>query len=156
MQKVSRGNFALTTGHYVCSLHFEAGTKTYMNNVPVVFFGKIPPLRPAPKIIYTARSTSSQETQPSVCESALNTMLTDKSKAECDGTQEQIERLQEELQKVLRLQRSLKHQLAVFKFGLSRLKDSEKNMCYYIGLTGGQFVELFNFLNAHGLNYWGS
>ena len=33
-------------------------------------------------------------------------------------------------------------------------------MCYYTGLIGGQFVALFNFLNAHGicdrLNYWGS
>ena len=68
--------------------------------------------------------------------------------------------MKEELQNVLRLKGSLEHQLAIFKFGLSRFKDSEKDMCYYTGLTGGQFVALFNFLNAHGicdrLNYWGS
>lgn len=43
---------------------------------------------------------------------------------------------------------------------MKRLKDSEKDMIYYTVLTYGQFVALFNFLNAYGicyrLNYWGS
>jgi len=97
LQKISRKNFAPTTGHRVCSLYFEGGKKTYMNNVPVVFPLAKSHQRPLPKprrkIIYTARSTSSQETP------ASTTMLNDESKADCDGTQQQIERLQEELQK---------------------------------------------------------
>ena len=36
-------NFVMSTGHRVCSLHFEGGQTTYMNNVPFIFlFGKIP------------------------------------------------------------------------------------------------------------------
>ena len=50
--------------------------------------------------------------------------------------------------------------LSILKFGLKRFKESEKDMIFYTGLTFGQFVALFNFLNAHGicyrLNYWGS
>ena len=50
--------------------------------------------------------------------------------------------------------------LSILKFGLKRFKESEKDMIFYTGLTFGQFLALFNFLNAHGicyrLNYWGS
>ena len=50
--------------------------------------------------------------------------------------------------------------LSILKFGLKRFKESKKDMIFYTGLTFGQFVALFNFLNAHGicyrLNYWGS
>ena len=74
--------------------------------------------------------------------------------------QQQAERLREELQNVLRLKESLEHDLSIFKFGLRQFKDSDKDMSYYAGLTYGQFVALFKFLNAHDicrrLNYWGS
>ena len=70
-------------------------------------------------------------------------MLTDESKAECDGTKQQIERLQEE---------------GLWAINWSSLNlvcldllDAEKDMCYYTGLTGGQTVAFFNFLNAHGI-----
>ena len=66
----------------------------------------------------------------------------------------------EELQNVLRLKESLEHDLFISKFGLRRFKDSDKDMSYYTGLTYGQVVALFKFLNAHDichrLNYWGS
>ena len=68
--------------------------------------------------------------------------------------------MREELQNVLRLKESLEHDLFISKFGLRRFKDSDKDMSYYTGLTYGQFVALFKFLNAHDichrLNYWGS
>ena len=155
-------NFSPSTGHRVCSLHFEGGKKTYMNNVPVIFpLAKSHP-RPSPKprkkVIFTRPSTSSQETPPSVISAASSTAETDES--EGDGTQQQIERLREELQNVLRLKESLEHDLSISKFGLGRFKDADKDMCYYTGLTYGQFVALFKFLNAYGichrLNYWGS
>jgi len=133
-----------------------------MNNVPVIFpLAKSHP-RPSPKprkkVIFTRPSTSSQETPPSAISAASSTAETDES--EGDGTQQQIERLREELQNVLRLKESLEHDLSISKFGLGRFKDADKDMCYYTGLTYGQFVALFKFLNAYGichrLNYWGS
>jgi len=110
------------------------------------------------KLIFTRPSTSSQETPPTASSAASDTTKTGES--ECDVTQQQIERLREELQKVVRLKESLEHDLSIFKFSLRRFKDSDKDMPYYTGLTCGQFVALFKFLNAHGichrLNYWGS
>ena len=101
LHKISRKNFSPSTGHRVCSLHFEGGQKNYMNNVAVIF--PLAKSHPRP---------------------------------------------------------SLEHDLAIFKFGLRRFKDSDKDMSYYTGLTYGQFVALFKFLNAydicHRLNYWGS
>ena len=151
---------ALDTGYVACIS--KGGKKTYMNNVPVIFpLAKSHP-RPSPKprrkVIFTRPSTSSQETPPSAISAASRTAETDES--EGDGTQQQIERLREELQNVLRLKESLEHDLSISKFGLGRFKDADKDMCYYTGLTYGQFVALFKFLNAYGichrLNFWGS
>ena len=68
--------------------------------------------------------------------------------------------MREELGNVLRSKGSLERDLSILKFGLKRFKESEKDMIFYTGLTFGQFVALFNFLNSHGicyrLNYWGS
>ena len=133
-----------------------------MNNVPVIFpLAKSHP-RPSPKarrkIILHGPSTSSQETPSTFNSTASSTTENDES--ERDDTQQQIERLREELQNVLRLKESLKNDLFIFKFGLRRFKDSDKDMSYYTGLTYGQVVALFKFLNAndicHQLNYWGS
>ena len=133
-----------------------------MNNVPVIFplvkSHPRPSPKPRKKVIFTRPSTSSQETPPSAISAASSTAETDES--EGDGTQQRIERLREELQNVLRLKESLEHDLSISKFGLGRFKDADKDMCYYTGLTYGQFVALFKFLNAYGichrLNYWGS
>ena len=133
-----------------------------MNNVPVIFpLAKSHP-RPSPKprrkVILHGPSTSSEETPPTFSSATSSTTESDES--ERDGTQQQVERLREELQNVLRLKESLEHDLSIFKFGLRRFKDSDKDMSYYTGLTYGQFVALFKFLNAHDichrLNYWGS
>ena len=162
LHKISRKNFSPSTGHRVCSLHFEGGKKTYMNNVPVIFpLAKSHP-RPSPKprrkVILHRPSTSNQETPPTFNLAASSTTENDES--ERDDTQQQIERLREELKNVLRLKESLEHDLFVIKFGLRRFKDSDKDMSYYTGLTYGQFVALFKFLNAHDIchrpNYWGS
>ena len=151
---------ALDTGYVACIS--KGAKKTYMNNVPVIFpLAKSHP-RPSPKprkkVIFTRPSTSSQETPPSAISAASSTAETDES--EGDGTQQQIERLREELQNVLCLKESLEHDLSISKFGLGWFKDADKDMCYYTGLTYGQFVALFKFLNAYGichrLNYWGS
>ena len=103
-------------------------------------------------------ATSSRETPPTAISAASSTKETDES--EGGGRQQQIERLREELQSVLCLKESLEHDLFISKFRLKRFKDSDKDMSYYTGLTYGQFVALFKFLNAHGichrLNYWGS
>ena len=133
-----------------------------MNNVPVIFpLAKSHP-RPSPKprrkVILHGPSTSSEETPPTFSSATSSTTESDES--ERDGTQQQAERLREELQNLLRLKKSLEHDLSIFKFGLRRFKDSDKDMSYYTGLTYGQFVALFKFLNAHDichrLNYWGS
>ena len=36
LHKISRKNFNPTTGHRVCSVHFEGGKKTYTNSVPTI------------------------------------------------------------------------------------------------------------------------
>ena len=133
-----------------------------MNNVPVIFPLAKSHLRPSPKprrkLVLTGPSTSSQEAPPTAISAASSKNPTDES--ESGGTQHQIERLREELQNILRLNDSLQHDLSIFKFGLRRFKDSNKDMSHYTGLTYCQFVALFKFLNAHGichrLNYWGS
>ena len=48
------------------------------------------------------------------------------------------------------LKGSLERDLSILKFGLKRFKESEKDMIFYTGLTFGQFVASFNFINAHG------
>ena len=146
--KISRKNFSPSTGHW--------------HNVPVIFpLAKSQP-RPSPKprrkVILHGPSTSSEETPPTFGSATSSTTESDES--ERYGTQQQVERLREELQNVLRLKESLEHDLSLFKFGLRRFKDSDKDMSYYTGLTYGQFVALFKFLNAHDIchrrNYWGS
>ena len=37
LRKISRKGFKPTSGHRVCSEHFEGGKKTYMNNIPTIF-----------------------------------------------------------------------------------------------------------------------
>ena len=86
--------FLPSTGHWVCSLHFEGGKKTYMNNVPVIFpLVKSHP-RPSPKprrkVILHGPSTSSEETPPTFSSAASSTTESDES--ERDGTQQQVER----------------------------------------------------------------
>jgi len=49
LRKISQKNFSPSTGHQVCSLHFEGGKKTYMNNVPVIFPLAKSHLRPSSK-----------------------------------------------------------------------------------------------------------
>ena len=49
LHNISRKDFRPTTGHRVCSAHFEGGSKTYQNNVPTVF----PLQKPHPKVIKT-------------------------------------------------------------------------------------------------------
>ena len=87
--------------------------------------------------------------------------MTATSKAdESEPDHQEIRQLREELGNVLGLKGSLERDLSILKFGLKRFKESEKDMIFYTGLTFGQFVALFNFLNSHGicyrLNYWGS
>ena len=133
-----------------------------MYNVSVNFSSAKSHPRPSPKprrkVILHGPSTSSEETPPTFSSATSSTTESDES--EGDGTQQQVERLREELQNILRLKESLEHDLSIFKFGLRRFKDSDKDMSYYTGLTYGQFVALFKFLNAHDiccrLNYWGS
>ena len=114
--------------------------------------------KPRRKVILHGPSTSSEETPPTF--SSATSSPTESDESERDGTQQQVQRLREELQNVLCLKESLEHDLSIFKFGLRQFKDSDKDMSYYAGLTYGQFVALFKFLNAHDichrLNYWGS
>ena len=42
LHKISRKNFSPSTGHRVCSLHFEGGKKPYMYNVSVNFLWQSP------------------------------------------------------------------------------------------------------------------
>ena len=110
-----------------------------MNNVPVIFpLAKSHP-RPSPKprrkVILHGPSTSNEETPPTF--SSATSSATENDESERDGTQQQVERLREELQNVLRLKESLEHDLSIFKFGLRRFKDSDKDMSYYTGLTYG-------------------
>ena len=112
---------------------------------------------PRRKLIVNKSSTSNQETQPSPSLPAF----TATSKAdESEPDHQEIRQLREELGNVLGLKGSLERDLSILKFGLKRFKESEKDMIFYTGLTFGQFVALFNLLNAHGicyrLNYWGS
>ena len=132
-----------------------------MNNVPVLFpLAKSHPRRspePRRKLIVNKSSTSNQETQPSPSlPASTTTSKADESKRD----RREIRQLREELGNVLRLKGSLERDLSILKFGLKRFKESEKDMIFYTGLTFGQFVALFNLLNAHGicyrLNYWGS
>ena len=51
LHNISRKDFRPTTGHRVCSAHFEGGSKTYQNNVPTVF----PLQKSHPKVIKTPR-----------------------------------------------------------------------------------------------------
>ena len=37
LRKISRKGFKPTSGHRVCSEHFEGGKKMYMNNIPTIF-----------------------------------------------------------------------------------------------------------------------
>ena len=68
LHKISWENFFPRTRHLVCSLHFEGGKKTYMNNVPVLFPVAKSNLRPSPKprtkVVLTGPSTCSQEALP--------------------------------------------------------------------------------------------
>ena len=112
---------------------------------------------PRRKLIVNKSSTSNQETQPSPSLPAF----TATSKAdESEPDHQEIRQLREELGNVLGLKGSFERDLSILKFGLKRFKESEKDMIFYTGLTFGQFVALFNFLNSHGicysLNYWGS
>ena len=90
LHKISRKNFCPSTGHQVCSLHFEGGKKTYMNKVPVIFPLAKSHLRPSPKprrkVVLTGPSTSSQEAAISATSSAKET-----DKSDGGGTQRQIE-----------------------------------------------------------------
>ena len=132
-----------------------------MNNVPVLFpLAKSHPRRspePRRKLIVNKSSTSNQETQPSP---SLPGSTTTSKADESEHDRQEIRQLREELGNVLRLKGSLERDLSILKFGLKRFKESEKDMIFLTGLTFGQFVALFNLLNAHGicyrLNYWGS
>ena len=112
---------------------------------------------PRRKLIVNKCSTPNQETQPSP---SLPASTTTPKADESERDRQEIRRLREELGNVLRLKGSLERDLFILKFGLKRFWESEKDMIFYTSLTSGQFVALFNFLNAHGicyrLNYWGS
>ncbi|XP_064479050.1 THAP domain-containing protein 11-like [Ornithodoros turicata] len=56
--------FAPTSGHRVCSLHFEGAKKTYMNDTPTIF-----PLKPSDAT--TARPTRLRKVQPDKSEDQL-------------------------------------------------------------------------------------
>ena len=45
LHKISRKNFDPTTGHRVCSEHFEGGKKTYTNNIPTIVPKSIKPTK---------------------------------------------------------------------------------------------------------------
>ena len=132
-----------------------------MNNVPVLFpLAKSHPRRspePRRKLIVNKSSTSNQETQSSP---SLPGSTTTSKADESERDRQEIRQLREELGNVLRLKGSLERDLSILKFGLKRFKESEKDMIFLTGLTFGQFVALFNLLNAHDicyrLNYWGS
>ena len=92
LHKILRKNFSPSTGHRVCSLHFEGGQKNYMNNVPVIFpLAKSHP-RPSPKprrkVILHGPSTSSQETPATFSSAASSTTENDES--ERDGVTREI------------------------------------------------------------------
>jgi len=127
--------------HEQCSCYFSFGS---------LIQGHPPNQRK--KVIFTWPSTSSQETVPTAISAASSTKETDK--VEGGERQQQIEWLREELHNILHFKKSLEHYLSISKFG------SDKDMSYYTGLTYGQFVVLFKFLNVHGichrLNFWGS
>ena len=131
-----------------------------MNNVPLIFpLAKSPPRRspePRRKLIVHKSSTSNQEKRPSP---SLPSSTTTSKADESERDRQEIRRLRE-LGNVVRLKGSLERDLSILKFGLKRFKESEKDMIFYTGLTFGQFVALFNFLNTHNicyrLNYWGS
>ena len=129
-----------------------------MNNVPVTFLLAKSHPRPSPKprrkVILHGPSTFSQETPLTFSSAASSTAENDESTT--DRTVERRTEKRPALKKII----GLEHDLSIFKFGLRRLKESDKDMSYYTGLTNGQFVALFKFLNAHDichrLNYWGS
>ena len=52
---VSRKDFQPTIGHRVCSLHFEGGCKTYMNNVPTITPKLSKQVKPKPRSTTKAR-----------------------------------------------------------------------------------------------------
>ena len=126
-----------------------------MNNVPVIFpLAKSHPRRspePRRKLIVNKSLTSNQETQPSP---SLPASTTTSKADESERDRQEIRRSREELGNVLRFKGSLERDLSILKFaGLKRFKESEKDMIFYTGLTFGQFLALFNFLNAHGICY---
>ena len=154
LHKISRKNFSASTGHRVCNSAFRRRQKNLHEQCSCYFsFGKVPSktvTQSKEKGHFTHQpSTSSQETPSTFNSTASSTTENDESERE----DTQIERLREELQNVLRLKESLKKDLFIFKFGLRRFKDSDKDMSYHACLTYGQVVALFKFLNAQMLKY---
>ena len=164
LHNISRKDFRPTTGHRVCSAHFEGGSKTYQNNVPTVF----PLQKSHPKVIKTPRRLLVRHKEEEIQEETGENKPTCSEENQIDSTnhcnnepslEDQIIELRQQIAALESRNSKLECEL---RFGLEKFKSSDDDMQYYTGMENyAQFKALYDFLDGgvnacSRLNYWGS
>ena len=164
LHNISRKDFRPTTGHRVCSAHFEGGSKTYQNNVPTVF----PLQKSHPKVIKTPRRLLVRHKEEEIQEETDENEPTCPEENQIDSTnhcnnepslEDQIIELRQQIAALESRNSKLECEL---RFGLEKFKSSDDDMQYYTGMENyAQFKALYDFLDGgvnacSRLNYWGS
>ena len=159
LRKISRKGFKLTSGHRVCSEHFEGEKKTYTNNIPTIF-----PLK-------THQKSKSSERRPLIRDynaseryksqtGATASTIAAAPTTERVSLEEEIKKLQSKLDSLSLENERLQTEMNSLKFGLNRFIGSDVDMNYYTGMSAQHFLAFFAFLDAGGicsrLRYWGS
>ena len=159
LREISRKGFKPTSGHRVCSEHFEGGKKTYMNNIPTIF-----PLKTHQKsksserrpLIRDYNASERYKSQTGATASTIAFALT----TERVSLEEEIKKLQSKLDSLSLENERLQTEMNSLKFGLNRFIGSDVDMNYYTGMSARHFLAFFAFLDAGGicsrLRYWGS
>ena len=155
-RNISRKGFKPTSGHRLCSEHFEGGKKTYMNNIPTVF-----PLK-------THQKSKSTERRPLIrnynvsesCKSETGATASTSAATESVSLEKEIESLQSKLVSLSLANERLQTEINSLKFGFNRFIGSDVDMNYYTGMISQHFLAFFAFLDAGSicsrLRYWGS
>ena len=155
LHNISRKDFRPTTGHRVCSAHFEVGSKTYQNNVPTVF----PLQKSHPKVIKTPRRLLVRHKEEEIQEETEENKPTCPEENQIDSTnhcnnepslEDQIIELRQQIAALESRNSKLECEI---RFGLKKFKSSDDDIQYYNGIENyAQFKALFDFLDG-GVKY---
>ena len=163
LHNISRKDFHPTTGHRVCSGHFEGGFKTYQNKVPTVF----PLQKSHSKVANAPRRLlvrhNEEEIQEETEENDL--MCPEENQIDtnhCNNEPSVEEKIIELRQQITALKSQYSKLECELRFELDKFKSSNDDMQYYTGMENhAQFKALYDFLDGNvnacsRLNYWSS